>query len=768
MKTSKSWVKGVPAIVLVGALSSACSDDDPVGPTVVSTPLEIATSVLPPARVGEAYTAEIIARGGATPYAWSASDLPTGLSLSASGLLSGEPDMSGSFSVRLEVTDDEGQLARRDLMIEVSAPGPMRPVLAGTCTTPTALQLSAGSQTLIATLPAATGTTDFCGGAAQATAYFTLEIAMPAQLRAAVVSEADVSLAPIDATCPAEQTDACGRVYSEALEPGQYRFVLAGPPSADVNVVFELAPIEVPPGPPSCMNPATVNLASGQTILSGNFTDAMDNETGSCSFGALPEIVYVIELDEPSDLVIEASSSLVYLRADDCSTGGELYCDDFNGRPLVNIPAGRYFLFVEPRFERDTQYSVRVVRRPGTPPADNASCATAAPLVFTDGIAEVTADFANVPPNVVTPSTCGDRERGLYYSFELAEPSAVEINAGFSSQVSVELASGTCASRAVLACESFDGVCSPTLDAGSYLLRVSPSFNFTGTVPLSVTLPGPRVVQDNQSCTEAASIVPGTTVNLVTTDATDDGFFGNGCSTTGAGELYYTFELAERSDVTVTLDGTGRFDHSAIVTTSTCASPETLACERGFDPARLFGLAAGRYNVVVERRFNSSTQFSCRDRADGNVDVNLTATASPPAPDNDTCTTTSSTTFPRGVGSIEVVNGTTQGAGSDFGTVFCATPFSRTVAVPGPDVVFPIDIPASGRLRVEMSPADFNYTLSLHSGTCADVNAITCNSSSGRLDTPTAVAPGRYYLRVDSNTQATPLAFSLTLTLLAP
>lgn len=73
----------------------------------IQSPLTI-TSPLPPAgTVGLAYSHQFTAANGVAPYAWSVASgsLPAGLTLSASGLLSGTPAAAGSYAVTIAVTD---------------------------------------------------------------------------------------------------------------------------------------------------------------------------------------------------------------------------------------------------------------------------------------------------------------------------------------------------------------------------------------------------------------------------------------------------------------------------------------------------------------------------------------------------------------------------------------------------------------------------------------------------------------------------------------
>lgn len=69
--------------------------------------LTISTASLPFATVGAAYGASLSAAGGTTPYAFTATGLPNGLSISSSGAISGTPTQStvGTASVTVSVSD---------------------------------------------------------------------------------------------------------------------------------------------------------------------------------------------------------------------------------------------------------------------------------------------------------------------------------------------------------------------------------------------------------------------------------------------------------------------------------------------------------------------------------------------------------------------------------------------------------------------------------------------------------------------------------------
>lgn len=84
-----------------------------VSPTNVSTPL-----------INTAYSDSVSASGGAAPYTYAitSGSLPTGLSLSASGVVSGTATAVGNFNITVTATDANGFTGSRSYSLSVSAP----------------------------------------------------------------------------------------------------------------------------------------------------------------------------------------------------------------------------------------------------------------------------------------------------------------------------------------------------------------------------------------------------------------------------------------------------------------------------------------------------------------------------------------------------------------------------------------------------------------------------------------------------------------------
>lgn len=102
-------------------------------PAPVPTPtLSITTASVPTGSVGVAYSTTLTALGGTPPYSWAptSASLPPGLTLDASGAISGTPTAAGTWSFGAEVTDAQGSSATATYAITIAAPTPQIPTSA--------------------------------------------------------------------------------------------------------------------------------------------------------------------------------------------------------------------------------------------------------------------------------------------------------------------------------------------------------------------------------------------------------------------------------------------------------------------------------------------------------------------------------------------------------------------------------------------------------------------------------------------------------------
>lgn len=92
--------------------------------------LEITTASLPAGTVGTAYSTDLKATGGKAPYTWTvqSSTLPPGLSLSATGAITGTPTIAGTVDALIfEVTDaDKNTATSGNLNLKINLAAPPR------------------------------------------------------------------------------------------------------------------------------------------------------------------------------------------------------------------------------------------------------------------------------------------------------------------------------------------------------------------------------------------------------------------------------------------------------------------------------------------------------------------------------------------------------------------------------------------------------------------------------------------------------------------
>lgn len=86
--------------------------------------LQIKTQSLSSGLQNSAYTQQLDATGGSTPYTWSVTGgpLPQGLALTPAGILQGTPTAAGSAKIQIRVTDSSGTNVKQDFTIVIAPP----------------------------------------------------------------------------------------------------------------------------------------------------------------------------------------------------------------------------------------------------------------------------------------------------------------------------------------------------------------------------------------------------------------------------------------------------------------------------------------------------------------------------------------------------------------------------------------------------------------------------------------------------------------------
>src|SRR5207244_3862050 len=182
--------------VTVTATSSASTTKKSSATVAVTPPTSaftITTSGLAGAQSGSAYSFQLSASGGTTPYQWKVASgaLPQGFVLGSTGLLSGTTTQTGQFSFTAQATDAGNSTASKALSLPVSAPPPppsggafdgpaqlpityMQTNLANTPAPGTTIQVSAGGSLQSALNSANCGDTIALAAGATFTGQFTV------------------------------------------------------------------------------------------------------------------------------------------------------------------------------------------------------------------------------------------------------------------------------------------------------------------------------------------------------------------------------------------------------------------------------------------------------------------------------------------------------------------------------------------------------------------------------------------------------------------
>lgn len=112
--------------IAVGAIVADRLVAPGAGPLRIGMPIPTITvepTVFAPAQVGAVYpSVAMIADAGAGPYAWRATGLPPGLTITSGGLLAGSPTAAGTFAVTITVIDATGLATTAERTLVVNPP----------------------------------------------------------------------------------------------------------------------------------------------------------------------------------------------------------------------------------------------------------------------------------------------------------------------------------------------------------------------------------------------------------------------------------------------------------------------------------------------------------------------------------------------------------------------------------------------------------------------------------------------------------------------
>jgi hypothetical protein len=506
-----------------------------------------------------------------------------------------------------------------------------------------------------------------------------------------------------------------------------------------------------PPYDTACDEPLDVSAGGVFTVST---VGAGSNFTLSCTGAGYRDVVLSFTLTEPKDVFLNAGGEALSAIAlhpsrpplpDDgsrCAIGERFLplgtaLDCNSGFPAQlrkrALPAGTYYLVVASAPwlpSGGDEVAVEVVFSPPSDPPSNETCA--APIDVSAG-GRFRGSFVDVADDVFL--SCGyGGSPDLVYAFTLTEAKDVAITATSSTGDSLSGAIfGACGvvgeERRCTGGAPFDTRLH-SLPAGTYhLILEGPSYRDV-EFDLDVSFFAPTPVPGGETCDNALPLALDTRTTGTLADKQDD--LVTTCGFNYA-DAVYSFELTERRDLTVLIDGGTRYMNASIRPSCESGAGE-LRCDRGTPVrSRLRDVAPGTYFLVIEG-------FS---RASFAVTVTTSApTVAVPVSGNDTCG--SATPIPLTGG---LFTGSTATALDDYRATVCTT------VADGPDAAFRLDLPTPKLVTASTDGSTFDTVLTVFRDSCVSGGDAYCDddggSGSGTSALSRMLGPGTFFFVVD-------------------
>jgi hypothetical protein len=249
------------------------------------TAVQITSTSVPSGQVGTGYSTTLASSGGTTPYSWSISSgaLPAGLTLSATGTISGTSTASGSFAFTVKVTDSTkptAQTATKPFTLTVAAA--VSPVTITTSTLP-AGQVGVAYSTLLA---ASGGTTPYSWSLGSGILPAGLSLSTGGTLSGTPTTAGSFTftIKVTDSTTPTAQTATNSLTFTAAAANDPVQITTTSVPAGQVSVAYSTTLQATEGTTPYTWSISSGSLPAGLTLSAGGTITGTPTATGSSSF----------------------------------------------------------------------------------------------------------------------------------------------------------------------------------------------------------------------------------------------------------------------------------------------------------------------------------------------------------------------------------------------------------------------------------------------------------------------------------------------------
>ena len=274
-------------VLIVVQFLSGCAGVVTAGGTRQTEPaaLKIAISSVPSGKAQTPYSATLSATGGTSPYTWSVSSgqLPPGTNLnSSSGVISGTPTQSGSFSFTAKIVDSGSpvQSATVNLSIQIAATIPPLQI------TSTSLPAAETFTAYNATVSASGGTAPYTWSIQSGSLPDGLTLSSAGQITGAPTQNGNFAftLQVKDSSSPAQTVSASFSI-SVALNGGTLQVTTVSLPNGQSGVAYSAAITALGGIQPYTWAISSGNLPAGLSVSSANSKiSGTPTQSGSFTF----------------------------------------------------------------------------------------------------------------------------------------------------------------------------------------------------------------------------------------------------------------------------------------------------------------------------------------------------------------------------------------------------------------------------------------------------------------------------------------------------